>query len=165
MRTINLIAAGMLALSANAACAGEFPGMGDRAKWSEACDLSLSAVKQFKEKKFDLAMPNFDRSTKIYTNDPLLFYNAGFAHHTLADIRGKNTAEFLKAIEDYKQAVALKPTYTKAWASLGYAQLMTRQYKDAIVSFKTSIKLGGLPPVDTEKIKHNIAVANQRLRD
>ena len=61
------------------------------------------------------------------------YYDQGMAEFAMA--------EFDKAIESYRQAVELDPTYFDAWHALGMAYLRANKIPDAIDAGKRAVSL------------------------
>ena len=64
-------------------------------------------------------------------------------------------SKFKEAIEDCQQAIAIDPTYVKAFTRLGDAQLSSSLYTESIASFESALKLDP----ENEEIKGFLAEA------
>src|SRR4030067_1625296 len=96
----------------------------------------LSALVPAKYKREEAGKPYTGDLSEKLPDDPDSYNNRG--------ITFRETGEFRKAEEDYKQSIALKPDFSDAVLNLGILyELYLGRYADALINYKEYVKLGG----------------------
>jgi tetratricopeptide (TPR) repeat protein len=110
--------------------------------------VTLMRLKQYKQ-----ALPVMQQAVKL---DPSSPYN----HYNLAAAYLYGPPDYQKAVQEYKEALRLKPDYNEVHNQLGLAYLWQNQYQAALTEFQTAIKLSG----NKEPIHYqNVGLAYFRL--
>ena len=108
--------------------------------WKDALDKAPNLIRAYnnlgeaydKEKKFDLAIAEFEKALKL---SPTYF----FALNNLGNIYGKKR-NLIKAIHYFQEALKQKPDYAPAHYNLAKAQHMTAKRDDALESYRKAVR-------------------------
>src|SRR3990172_873127 len=104
--------------------------------WVKKSYERLSSLVPAKYKREEAGKPYTGGLSEKLPDDPDLYNNRG--------ITFRETGEFKKAEEDYKQSIALKPDFSDAFLNLGILyELYMGKYTDALKYYKEYVKLGG----------------------
>ncbi|OHE60947.1 MAG: hypothetical protein A2Z47_06220 [Thermodesulfovibrio sp. RBG_19FT_COMBO_42_12] len=104
--------------------------------WVRKSYERLSSLVPAKYKREEAGKPYTGGLSEKLPDDPDLYNNRG--------ITFRETGEFKKAEEDYKQSIALKPDFSDAFLNLGILyELYMGKYTDALKYYKEYVKLGG----------------------
>ncbi len=108
-----------------AACATTGPKI-DKSKMAEG--YYMKGLSHFKEKNFELAAVEFNRSIQTDSDNKESYYMLGI----ISDYRGQQDA----SIEYYKEAISRDDNYSEAYNALGTAYSKQQKWKDAIKAYK-----------------------------
>jgi tetratricopeptide (TPR) repeat protein len=91
--------------------------------------VTFIRLKQYKQ-----ALPVMQQAVKLDPSSPYNRYN-------LAEAYLYGPPDYPKAVQEYREALRLKPDYNEVHNQLGLAYLWQNQYQAALASFQTAIKL------------------------
>ncbi|VDP13884.1 unnamed protein product [Soboliphyme baturini] len=103
-----------------------------------------------KEGQFTAAVEKYTAAIKLYRN-PIYFCNRAAAYSKLGNHE--------KGIEDCKIAVALSPSYSKAYGRMGLAYSALARFQEACDAYTRALELDP----DNEGIRNNLEIAQGKL--
>lgn len=122
----------LCALAPAAAFAGDFPGIGDPAAWSDALPYYNRGNRYLNQQRYEDAARDFQEAVSRYQYDADFYVNLGVALRKIDDYKGAEQA--------FKSAIKLKPKDWMAWSNLGNAYLKQDRMKDTIAAFEQAMK-------------------------
>jgi len=104
--------------------------------WVKKSYERLSSLVPAKYKRDEAGKPYAGDLSDKLADDPVSYNDRG--------ITLRETGDFKKSEEDYKQSIALKPDFSDAYLNLGILyELYLGKYVDALKNYKEYVKLGG----------------------
>lgn len=153
--TVKVLIATAFAAMPLAAFAGDFPGVGDPAAWSDALPYYNRGNRYLNQARPEDAMNDFQTAISKYPYDPDFHLNLGVALRKLEDYGGAEQA--------FKAAIKLKPKDWMAWSNLGNAYLKQNRMKETISAFEQALKCNP-PASDRAAMLGDIADIHKLLR-
>uniref|UniRef100_A0A1I7TS02 TPR_REGION domain-containing protein n=1 Tax=Caenorhabditis tropicalis TaxID=1561998 RepID=A0A1I7TS02_9PELO len=105
-----------------------------------------------KASQFDAAVQKYNSAIKL-NRDPVYFCNRAAAYCRLE--------QYDLAIQDCRTALALDPSYSKAWGRKGFAYSYLNRYECAAKAYKKALEL----EPNQESYKNNLKIAEDKLKE
>uniref|UniRef100_A0A1I7TS19 SGTA_dimer domain-containing protein n=1 Tax=Caenorhabditis tropicalis TaxID=1561998 RepID=A0A1I7TS19_9PELO len=105
-----------------------------------------------KASQFDAAVQKYNSAIKL-NRDPVYFCNRAAAYCRLE--------QYDLAIQDCRTALALDPSYSKAWGRMGLAYSCQNRYEHAAEAYKKALEL----EPNQESYKNNLKIAEDKLKE
>ncbi|KAI9143471.1 Metallo-dependent phosphatase-like protein [Paraphysoderma sedebokerense] len=115
--------------------------------------LKEEANKLFLSKKFEDAICKYDEAVAINPNNPAYYSNRAFAYI--------KTEGFGFAVRDAEKAIALDPTFIKAYYRRASANMALMKFKEALKDFKAVVKYAPQDPDAKRKLNECIKVVRK----
>ncbi|EFO91456.1 CRE-SGT-1 protein [Caenorhabditis remanei] len=119
---------------------------------SQANKLKEEGNDLMKASQFDAAVQKYNAAIKL-NRDPVYFCNRAAAYCRLE--------QYDLAIQDCRTALALDPTYSKAWGRMGLAYSCQNRYEHAAEAYKKALEL----EPHQESYKNNLKIAEDKLKE
>lgn len=101
---------------------------------------------RLREEKFQDAVECYTKAINLDSNNPFYFCNRAAAHYNLGD--------YPAAIEDSQKAIAINPSYSKAYGRLGLALTSLKKHKEAKEAYLKALQL----EPENETYKRNLSL-------
>lgn len=105
-----------------------------------------------KASQFEAAVQKYNAAIKL-NRDPVYFCNRAAAYCRLE--------QYDLAIQDCRTALALDPSYSKAWGRMGLAYSCQNRYEHAAEAYKKALEL----EPNQESYKNNLKIAEDKLKE
>jgi tetratricopeptide (TPR) repeat protein len=135
--------------------AGDFPGIGDPAGWSDALPYYNRGNRYLNNGRPEDAMRDFQEAITKYPYDADFHINLGVAFQKLEDYGAAEQA--------FKAAIKLKPKDWSGWNNLGNAYLKQDRLKDTVAAYEHALKCNP-PAADKAAIMRDLADIHKLLR-
>lgn len=122
---------------------------------AKADALKAEGNKAMAAKDFDTAIAKYSEAIALDSSNVVYLLNRAAAY--------SSSSQHALAVEDAKAAIALDPTFSKAYSRLGLAQYALGNAKEAMNAYKSGMDVEGAQP--SEAMKRGYETAKKRVEE